>query len=165
MRAIAVFTHRGLNGLLADGGSRAWKLDPVRVRKLRYVLCVQNREDGDRGEPSHAQGQAFLLGRISGVEPDNEVGGRFIIRFDEYADIDLPNFWEGWRNPVKYIDLGECGINPDTLTFKPVEHLQRRPPSTATSNEVQAMDMAHAKKALSAFYSVPASSIEITIRG
>lgn len=168
MKAIAVFTNRGLSRLLAEGGTQAWVLNPERARKRTYVVCAQNRNDGDWGQPTHDQGQGFLIGKISAVEPSSEPdrGDRFIIRFSEYAEIDVPHMAHQWRNPVHYIQLEDYGIDPTDLTFQPVDQSTADQPNpTARPCSTQALDMPTAKRALSAFYNVPVSSIEITIRG
>ncbi len=173
MKAVAVFTNRGLGRLLAEGGTQAWSLQPERVKKLKYVVCTQNREDGDWGAPTHAQGQGFLIGRISGVEPTPELReGRYIVLFDEYAEIDVPNMAYQWRNPVRYIELNDFGIDPDKLTWKRVSPgtdgeppRAASPAQLATTAEKRGLDITEAKKALSVFYRVPVTNIEIVIRG
>jgi hypothetical protein len=173
MKAVAVFTNRGLKRLLAEGGTQAWSLKPERVRKLSYVVCAQNRDDGDWGEPTHAQGQGFLIGRITTVDPSPEGRpGRYIVRFDEYAEIDVPKMAFQWRNPVHYIELDDFGIDPDKLTFKRIDGKEGKPgaapiaPSAPLAPaDVVPLDMTSAKKALSAFYKVPVNAVEIVIRG
>lgn len=173
MNAVAVFTNRGLNCLLAEGGTQAWVLNPERVRKLTYVVCAQNREDGSWGEPTHSQGQGFLIGRISTVDASPEPGreDRFIIRFDEYAEIDVPHMAYQWRNPVRYIRLEDHGIDPKTLTFLPLEQSKSKSvhhdldSANSAAPSIRPLDMASAKRSLAAFYNVPVNSIEITIRG
>lgn len=174
MKALAVFTNRGLNRMLAEGGSQAWVLDPERARKMTYLVCAQNRNDGDWGQPTHAQGQGFLLAKISGVEPSPEGrDGRYIVRFEEYAEIDVPDMAYGWRNPVRYIELESFRIDPTKLTFKRVPPQTDEPQQYETRPQVAnisvpsvgPLDIQTAKKALAAFYRVPTTSIEIMIRG
>lgn len=172
MKALAVFTNRGLNTLLAEGGTQAWKLNPENASKMTYCVCTQNKNDGEWGQPTHEQGQGFLIGHISAVEPSPEGReGRYIVKFDQYAEIDKPNMAHDWRNPVRYIDLEEFGIDPSKLTFKPMPGYDKPEPPKAASGPVPpksdmlAMDMVQAKKALSAYYGVPVGAIEITIRG
>ena len=64
-------------------------------------------------------GAAFMVGRITTVEPSSERPDRYIVRFDEYALLDpQPAVWSGARNPVWYIeDIRELGIEPDTLNW------------------------------------------------
>jgi hypothetical protein len=170
MKCIVVFTNRGVGRLLEEGGSQAWKLDPKRVSKLNYVLCVQNRNDGDWGRPTAEQGEGFLIGKISGVEksPESESERRFIIRFDRYAEVTIPNLWErlgGLRNPVHYLDNLERFVDVDTLDWKSVD-LDREPPRAASPISAErGLDITEAKKALAAFYRVPVTAIEIVIRG
>ncbi len=179
MQAVAVFTNRGLNRLLAEGGTQAWALNPKRVRKFTYAVCAQNRNDGTWGDPTHDQGQGFLIGKITAVEPAPDKETRFIIRFDEYAEIDVPNMAYQWRNPVRYIHLEDYGIDPNKLTFKRADKgiayadftpsPRRNPPADTKAEAVQKgitpLDMSDAKKALAAFHKVPVNAIEITIRG
>jgi hypothetical protein len=169
MKCVIVFTNRGVDRLLEEGGSQAWKLDPNRVRKLTYLVCVQNRNDGDWGRPTHEQGEGFLIGKISGVEksPESETGHRYIIKFDEYAEISVPKFWEklgGLRNPVHYLNDLEQYVDVDRLEWKPANP-DRELRAPADPTEGRGLDIAEAKKALSVFYRVPVANIEVVIRG
>ena len=176
MKCVVVFTNRGRGRLLEEGGSQAWKLDPERVRKLSYIVCVQNRHDGDWGRPTHDQGEGFLIGKISGVDVNTEGRNenRYIVKFDEYADISVPDLWEqlgGLRNPVRYLDDLERYVDLNRLEWKRVrpqtegEPPSAAHPSTPVVSETRALDIAEAKKALAAFYRVPVTAIEIVIRG
>jgi hypothetical protein len=175
MKCVVVFTNRGVGRLLEEGGSQAWKLDPDRVRKLTHVVCVQNRNDGDWGRPTHEQGAGFLIGKISTVEPSPEKEPeerRYIIKFDQYAEIDIPKFWErlgGLRNPVHYLNNLEDYLDVKPLEWKPVRpQTDGEPPRAASlppGGESRGLDIAEAKKALAAFYRVPVTAIEIVIRG
>ena len=174
MKGVVVFTNRGVGRLLEEGGSQAWKLDPERVRKLTYVVCVQNRNDGDWGRPTHDQGEGFLVGRISGVEKNTEdrENNRHIIKFDQYAEISIPNFWEklgGLRNPVHYLNNLEEYLDVETLEWKPVRpQTDGEPPRAASlpsAGSDRGLDITEAKKALATFYRVPVAAIEIVIRG
>jgi hypothetical protein len=164
MKAVAVFTNRGLDMLVAEGGTQAWKLNPKRVARRRYVVCTQNR-NADWGQPTHEHGQGFLIGKISSVDRSSEPGceNRYIIRFSEYAEINVPEMAKYWRNPVRYIDLDEHGIDPAKLKFKKVSSAKAETANPRA--EEQRLNMAEAKKALAAFYKIPSSSIEIMIRG
>jgi hypothetical protein len=173
MKCIVVFTNRGVGRLLEEGGSQAWRLDPDRVRKLTYVLCVQNRNDGDWGRPTHEQGEGFLIGKISGVDVNTEdrASNRFIIKFDEYAEVSLPNFWEalgGLRNPVHYLDDLEEYLDVEQLDWRSVDQrTDGEPPRAAPAADAEGrgLDIAEAKQALATFYRVPVAAIEIVIRG
>jgi hypothetical protein len=177
MKCVVVFTNRGVGRLLEEGGSQAWKLNPERVRKLTYVVCVQNRNDGDWGRPTHEQGEGFLIGKISGVDTNSEdrESNRYIIRFDEYAEISVPKLWEtlgGLRNPIRYLNDLEKYFDVDRLHWKRIHPgTHGEPPSSASSvvqnaaGETRGLDIADAKKALATFYRVPVTAIEIVIRG
>ena len=169
MKCVVVFTNRGVGRLLDEGGSQAWKLDPDRVSKLTYVVCVQNRNDGDWGRPTHEQGQGFLIGKIGSVEKSSksETGHRYIIKFDEYAEINVAKLWEklgGLRNPVHYLNDLEKYVDVNRLEWKPVNP-DRELRGPAARAEGRGLDIAEAKKALSVFYRVPVANIEVVIRG
>ena len=40
--SVMVFTYKSKNTLLKYNGSQSWKLDPKRVMKCKYVICVNN---------------------------------------------------------------------------------------------------------------------------
>lgn len=172
MKAVAVFTNRGRDRILSERGTQAWVLKPANAKKFKYVVCAQNRDDGDWGAPTHAQGQGFLIGKLKDVLPSPEGrAGRYIITFDEYAEINVPNMAYQWRNPVRYIELNDFGIDPEKLTWKRNSlHTDGEPPRAAslpevTPTETRGLDIADAKKALAVFYRVPVNNIEIVIRG
>lgn len=110
-RCVVVFTCRGKERMMRERGSQAWRIDAARASKCQYLICVQNRNE-TWGQPSAPHKHAFLIARISRVE---EVGdeGRHAIRFNSCADINVPNSWDGNRNPVAYGRLGDFGINTE----------------------------------------------------
>lgn len=165
--AIAVFTNRGRDRLLAEGGSQAWALDPARAAMCDYLVCIQNRHADGWGQPTHKHRHAFLVAKIAGIVPSKETPGRFMILFTEYASIDIP-IKEKWRNPVRYTDLAALGIDPAELKFsrvrvRPLRESAPKPEEKSSAKE--GLDIASAKKALSAFYGVSLDAIEIVIRG
>lgn len=172
-RCIVVFTSRAKLELISEGGSQAWVLDPARARRCAYLVCAWNPYGAYQDGAQLPHGQAFLIAKISGVEPAPEDPSRYIIRFSEYSDVAIPNVWHGWRNPVKYSELAEIGVDLSNIEFSRAtqdaghisgSHPLRRatPKSLAAPN---ALSIAQAKTALAAFYQVPPDSIEITIRG
>jgi hypothetical protein len=121
---ILVFTSETLGTLLAEGGSQAWKLNAARAQRCSWIVCVRNRLKFDRPRPSgsEAHGAGFLLGRISAVTEPTQPGHeeRWKIAFDAFAPLDMPRLWGGWQNPVHYGALGDLGIDPAHLAFRPV---------------------------------------------
>ncbi len=107
---VVVFTNRGKDRLLGDGGSQSWRMDASRASKCKYVICVQNRNDS-WGKPTAEHKQAFLIAEIAGIEPSEEMPDRQKIVFKRYAEISVPNKWDGNRNPVAYMKLADFGIN------------------------------------------------------
>jgi hypothetical protein len=176
---IAVFTARSPSRIVREGGSQAWTLDAARVRKLPYLVCVQNLNNPDRdfSDASEPHGSAYLVGRIADVvpSPEDPNSGRWMIQISEYSTIQNPdNVWKGWRNPVKYGRLEEFKIELDKLKFHSVSEFQKdlrhpelsRPSAPPQSNSlISPMPLSAAKLSLAAFYDVPLDAIEIIIRG
>lgn len=124
-KTIVVFTYRPAQNILLDGGSQAWALKAANARRCTYIVCARNRYFENAGPEIQAlaqekHGSAFLVGKVSIVEPSPERPDRSIVRFDEYAILDSqPVVWPGARNPVWYVaDIRELGIDPSTLTWK-----------------------------------------------
>jgi hypothetical protein len=168
---VFVFTGRGLTQLLEEGGSQSWALDPTRAKKCTWLVCTQNRHNPDPEkfrDPDAPHGAAFLIGRISGVSKSLEENPttRWKIEISEYARIpELPVMWGGWRNPVRYMDLGSLGIQPEKLVFHPMpSRANGRAAQTASASELK-LTIVDAKRGLAANYGVPESGVEITIRG
>src|SRR5688500_13198667 len=95
---IVVFTARPLHRILEEGGTQAWKVNPVRARQFTWVVCTRNRHHSDlaysEGERQQ-HGAAFLIGRIANVLPPNDGTnpneGRYLVAISEYAELDVPN--------------------------------------------------------------------------
>ena len=85
---VAVFTFRTKEEIISSRGSEAHALNPQNAQRCRYLVCTRNRyaHPADSGPEEH--GAAFLVGKISLVEPSPERPDRYIIRFNEYALLD-----------------------------------------------------------------------------
>src|SRR6202021_1132535 len=52
-------------------------------------------------------------------ENDEAPANRYRIAFSEFAHINVPDAWpKGYRNPVRYGNLDELGIDPATLKWE-----------------------------------------------
>lgn len=165
--AVCVLTARGIEKILAEGGSQAWVLDARRARQCEYVVCVQNRGfTDDWGHVSAPHHTAFIVGRLKDVvrskEQDSE--SRWILAFSEYAEIDVANAWPGNRNPVLYTDLKSLGIEADVLQFQPMPE-QETEPNIKSKEKNGPLTIAEAKVGLALTFGVEPSNIEITVRG
>lgn len=160
-KAIVVLTARGLTEILETGGSQAWRLDAGKASKHSYVVCVQNRKPSwGTAEAEHHQ--AFLVGHVSSVTKTNGgKGDRWIINIDSYAEIDIPNQWDGNRNPVSYRTLESMGINLNELVFKPMPCVEND--KVSPSSELKPLTLDEAKKGLALMFGVNESDIHITI--
>lgn len=163
--AMCVLTARGIETILANGGSQAWVLDAKRARTCEYVICVQNRGFADDwGKVSAPHHTAFLVGRLKEVvrstEDPEEKDKRWLLVFSEYAEIDVPEAWPGNRNPVLYTDLASFGIKLSDMEFQPMPEQEAPTPPAA-----KPLTIAEAKAGLAIAFGVKTTDIEITVRG
>ena len=187
--SMLVFTYYDQNSLLKFNGSQSWALSLGRAKKCKYVICVNNAKSPlSQNFQSHSNG--FLVGRISNIARaiGTKLNNRWIIEFDEYAEINIPDMWEGWQNPVKYKKTEEIGINYDNLEWRKVpprdnefikQHMAMEnrffgetgnlSNAENTQEEKSATPMTlsleEAKIGLSNKYDVPIENIEIILKG
>ena len=172
--AIAIFCGKSKEHILQDGGTQSWRLLPRNAAQHEYVVCCRSGVDWVEGPEK--RGSAFLIGRISGVVPatDNDTHDRYLVKMSAYAELDLPDVWQGWRNPVKYTTLEELGVHLDGLDFKPMpptEPVSKGAVESLAGSSGQgaqkhgSLTIAQAKKALAVTYEVPVDAITITIQG
>jgi hypothetical protein len=117
---VAVFTFRTKEEIINSEGSEAHALNPQNAQRCRYLVCTRNRYAHPRDNGPEEHGAAFLVGKISLVEPSPERPDRYIIRFKEYALLDpQPVVWPGSRNPVWYLDsLADLHIDESSLAWR-----------------------------------------------
>lgn len=126
------FTARGINRILAEGGSGDWTVNPSRASAdVAYVVCCQNTRDkrkgNDWGEATHKHGQGFLVGKVSEivlVTTDPSKKPRYRFEFSEYAEIKVDHLWTGNHFPVGYMSKDELPFNIDALEFKSIEKVK-----------------------------------------
>ena len=175
--AIAVLTFKSREHILSVGGTCSWALNRANARKFEFVVCTRNANTRDAEGPE-AHATAFLVGRISDVDLSPENPERWLIRFSEYAAVDVAGVWgKGWRNPVRYTSMEDLGIDPDTLDWQPMPDPERielsAEPEAVTKDSAPAEDegkprrltIAEAKAGLAATFGVGVDAVEITIRG
>lgn len=170
-KAIAIFTFKSREHILAIGGTNSWALNRAHARTFPWVVCCRNANN-PAAEGTEPHGSAFIVGRVKDIIPSPEPGWehRWLIQMDEYAEVAIPQVWQGWRNPVRYTTLEDLGIDPSTLTFMPMPA-----PAEAAIAEIgeieQAEDapftltIARAKEGLANTFGVTTEAVEITIRG
>lgn len=173
--AVVVFTSRGFERLLSDGGSGAWVLSEKRASRCKYVVCVQNRDPADNhnndwGDVSEPHKNAFFIGKISDVVVSPEWDGsrptRWLIRVSEYAKVAYSDMWDGARNPVAYSSLSALGIDENELFFKKMPNVEIKSPEPHQEEAPypNGISIQQAKILLSKKYEVSEESIEIIIR-
>lgn len=115
---VMVFTSKSLETMQAEGGSGDWKSDEERLKHMKWFVATRNQRSGwTQGDEEH--GSAFLIGHVVDIKPSPSEPKRFVIAFDRYAEIHVPNAWTHDRNPVAYTNLETLGINPEELQWKP----------------------------------------------
>ena len=187
--SVLVFTYKDLNTLIRFNGSQSWKLDSKRVSKCKYIICVNNAKHS-LSQNANNHGFAFLVGKISGVARalETKLVGRWIIEFNEYAEVEIPGFWEGLRNPVNYKRTEEINIDLENLVFHKVperdlnfvsEHIAMEnrffddlknakdegKNEKSNSNFLEGLSIEEAKIGLSKRYDVSTENIEVILKG
>jgi hypothetical protein len=174
--AVVVFTAKSAQRIVEEGGTSSWRLDRSHARQCGYAVCTRNTH-ADWAEGSEAHHSAFLVGKIRDViaceptpENNESPNNRFLIQFSEYAVVDIPGVWKGDRNPVKYAELSDLGINPATLKWKKMPEVVDKPDSSASIKRaetvgIRPLTMTDAKKGLALTFGVSPDAIQITIRG
>ena len=167
---LAVFTSKSVDECLKVGGTQSWKLDRGHAKRCRYAILCRNAYS-DFGDGKEPHGTAFMIGQIADVVPTGENDGRWSVTFDQYARIDLPNVWKGWRNPVRYTTFEELGVSLEGIQFQPmpsVDDNSKAKQSTSShfsdGSEFR-LTIAEAKQGLAKTFGVSPDAIEITIRG
>ena len=129
---IVTLTFKQVEHILILGGCSSWQLDQEKASKCDYLVCTRNQNPSARGlvigpEP---HGTAFLIGKISFIEPTNErsiprveryeriFNGRSIIRICEYALVNTSKLYPGHRLGFTYMSIEDTGIDPSSLEWR-----------------------------------------------
>lgn len=144
--AIQTYTGNDLDTILARGGDFDWALNQDRAKGCRFLVCTSSTGAN--------RGHSFVVGKVGSIETSPDREERYIIRIFEFAVIDLADQWPGNRNPVRYTNLEDLGIDPSKLSFQKV-----------TVTKSNSLTIAQAKAGLSEQYGVSPSNIEIIIKG
>ncbi len=161
--AVVVYTSSNLDDIFEEGGSGWWVLDPKRVEKLRYVICVQNT-NGPKSFNTKKyvakDGETFVIGKLSRVESSDqkEDKTRFILEFSEYTDaINIPNKWDGSRNPVRYVN------SKDFLGIDLEKDVKYTPMPSKEEFNLKPITLMEAKERLAKTFAVDINQILISI--
>src|SRR3984893_7990625 len=167
---LVLFTWEPRSMIVNQGGSRAWSLKPANARRCTYIVCTRNRyfavaEPGVQAAAPEEHGAAFLVGKITTVEPAPDDQKRYIVRFSEYAYLDpQPVIWPGHRNPVWYVDdIGTLGIDPDKLNWQPMPNETPAVLQIADVESEAGLTFDQARAGVAIRYGVPPENVEIGI--
>jgi hypothetical protein len=133
-KALIVFTGRSPTRVIREGGSQAWALNPQNAKECEYLVCTQNRKAGAWADPTEPHGEAFLVGKISGVvrSKERQETNRYLLQISEFAKVKISKAWRGDRNPVRYGSLEDIGIDLKKLSFEPMPELSNSAEMTST---------------------------------
>lgn len=176
--ALIVFTAKTTKQIHENGGTKSWALSPTSMRDVRYVVCTRNSDrtyDDECGPRTEAHGEAFLVGKVSGLKFEKMENNRkrYLVQMSEYARVSVPDFWTHDRNPTRYTDtdqLKQWGIDVDTLEWLSMPDTDGIVGVMAHTEEVVAspsegLTIAQAKHGLSVKFGVPEEAIQIVING
>ena len=167
METVIAFTTKNIDKTIEQGGCGYWKLNAKRVKKCTYVLLAANSLHRDSSHPKNLHRYGFLIAKVLDVKKHNyddiekKESARWVIQFSEYAEINIPNLWGGFQNPIKYTNLDELNINVSNINWKPF------PVSTteeATDIKIPPLTINEAKVGISKKLDIPTDCIEITIK-
>ncbi len=170
-KILVVLTGKSRERLMKEGGTSEWVLNPGVVRGFEYVICVRHGHppyDPGPGVRPEPHGAAFLVAKISDLELTGHDKGRdrYMVKFAATANVLVPGFWDGSRNPVRYMDAGVAkarGIDVSALDYEPFEAKTSAPsPHSGTPTP---LSIHSAKQGLAKTFDVPIESIEIIIKG
>ena len=177
--ALIVFTAKTIAMIQRNGGTSSWALSPSSMRDVRYVVCTRNSDrkyDEECGPRPEAHGEAFLVGRVSGLKFEKIENNRkrYLVEMSEYAHVSVPDFWTHDRNPTRYTDtdtLNSRGIDVGKLQWLPMPDIDGvigvlPPPAVEEALPTDGgLSIAEAKRGLSIKFGVTEESIQIVING
>jgi hypothetical protein len=176
--ALIVFTAKPVEMIHQQGGTQSWALSAASMRDVRYVVCTRNSDrayDEECGPRTEPHGQAFLVGKVSGLKQVDTRNNRkrYLVQISEYARVSVPDFWTHDRNPTRYTNtdtLRERGIDVDKLDWLPMPDsdgvigvMPHPEPAAAPAGE--GLTIGQAKHGLSVKFGVPEEAIQIVING
>lgn len=102
-KTVLVMTNTPKHELIRTGAVEVTRINPIRVKKTEYVICCRHAHMAPYGPEAH--GSAFLVGRISGIRMPTITRPKWLIQFDAVLEVDIPNFWRGDLNPIRYLEF------------------------------------------------------------
>ncbi|MDC0214305.1 hypothetical protein OAL14_05780 [Gammaproteobacteria bacterium] len=187
--SVIVFTHRTIEFLTKLNASTSWFLNPRRAMNCEYLICTRNSKN-PLAIDDFEHGTAFLIAKIINVTQSLNLprdADRYMIEFEEYAEVTIPNVWKSWRSPVIYKNAEELKIDFDSLRWEPVptrdenfiydyfakENKYYESQEAISDNfkrkkqrkNNNGLTIGEAKEQLSKFYDIPEENIDIILRG
>jgi hypothetical protein len=126
-RAAVVYTHETIAEIAKEGGTQDWKMDAKHIGAFDYVIAARSRTASGDPHDVRPVKSAFMIGKVADIVPATKVNGprhnddrRWLIRLSEVAQINIPNFWNFGRWPMRIGTLAEFGVDPADYAFRPL---------------------------------------------
>jgi hypothetical protein len=160
---VMVFTSKSLETMKEEGGSGHWAASRSRIKHAKWIVATRNKKSGwTQGNEDH--GSAFLIGRVTGIkEAPAPESKRFVVLFDRYAEVNIPDAWTGNRNPVAYTDLEALGINPDELEWKEFQGAASEPQHPTRAGTAPSVVIDQARVMIAQALSISPEAVKITV--
>jgi hypothetical protein len=159
---VGIFTVESKERVLAQNGTQFWKAAKWRAPHLRFAVLFQNTrppDDWEFADGTAPHGHAFLVARISGLEPASDDRYKFV--FSEWAEVHGPPSWDGSRFPLRYYtDLAALGIDEQALAFQPMPP-QHEPPRAPRPAQVGLLDEVRAL--IAERLRMPADEVDVVV--
>lgn len=164
MKTILVYTSKPPETIFTEGGTGDWAASKNQIIKCKYVVITKS-DTLAKHFPSNniEKGSAFLIGKISGVSDSPNNKDRYIINFEEYADINLSNAWHGNRNPVSYINIKDLEDEYPNFLLDNLDWKKFPKEKIKSINTVKPLTINEAKQGIAKALDIDPGCIEIKI--
>ena len=109
---LVVYTNESFDEVVKNGGTGWWRSSMNSLNKVKHVILCDN------------YGRAFAVGEFDRADQTERNVRRFL-HLTRIAEIDIDGFWQGWRNPLRYIptmDHYDLFFNNRTLSWIELGH-------------------------------------------
>ena len=94
---ICIYTGSPMHEIRKDGGSGCWKLDSKRFDDLEYILLIKKHNNNSIENKYFSDGQAFLLGKVSGYRLCKDDERKKVVEISEYTFLESNPYFKRAR--------------------------------------------------------------------
>lgn len=156
---IVTYTKNSLQDIIKAGCDRSWVLNQNRAKTCKYLVCCHSQ--------GAKRGNAFLVAHISRIRlvdvDEGSKNDRWAIDISQYASVDIPDVWEGWRNPVHYTSSEKLKlkkIDLSTIDLKKLPEGEKK-----SDDNIPPLTLEQAKQGLAKYFNISTEQIKILING